>query len=426
MKLLRFVQVGDIHYPDTSSTALLDYKDGSFPEAIASQAAPIPLQSVFRDVIRQIQDGVNGILLHGDLTSKGDLSSYINCVDLIKRIIFLENNENLNGAIKLHVVPGNHDVNRSLSVNSEGNFFKKFLPLKECWDNISPDIFCIDKPLITDFPVGNSFKLSLISLNSCIGCGEKRFLPSQIADKLVSIFNNYSREVGKDNAWELLSEDLDTPAFSNDDIDRICNYLNDNNIDIAIVSSHHNILPQALTRISLYSEVINAGLVRSRLSRISMPVIYCHGHIHDKPIELVKSSRRDCAPLICVAAPKADEGYNLINIFIGNNNRALGVFIVNYKIQRDGMVEMDKEYRIPFYSPMHFNFYGDKRIVNLLSSLNSEYKRVPEIIKSLRLKGINWQPNTIFNLISEAEWFGIVDVIDGDQEFQFWQIRKIL
>lgn len=111
---------------------------------------------------------------------------------------------------------------------------------------------------------------------------------------------------------------LDTPAFVEDHLSRLQRQVStlSNNL-IPIVMAHHNILAQATPRVSAYAEVLNGGLVRSRLSNLGTPAIYCHGHIHDDPVETVEAASVAHGKLVLVSAPALWKSFNMLGIEFG-------------------------------------------------------------------------------------------------------------
>ena len=92
-----------------------------------------------------------------------------------------------------------------------------------------------------------------------------------------------------------------------------------------------------------------------------------------------------------------------------------------YKIQNDGNIEQMRPKRISFHIPPIPKKVYDERLINILKNIDNDFNRVNEL-----KKGIKHKKNTWANLLKEAEWFGIVEIIDKDEELEHWQIRKIL
>ncbi len=73
MKFIRLLQIGDVHYPDAVRETYGDFKDLGFPSGLANLTRTNPLQAVVR---RLADQRVDGFLVAGDLTSKGNVSEY--------------------------------------------------------------------------------------------------------------------------------------------------------------------------------------------------------------------------------------------------------------------------------------------------------------------------------------------------------------
>jgi len=120
------LQIGDVHLPDHISAPLVDLKDHGFPDKVVRLATPRPLQNVLRE-LAHIASTVDAILLCGDLTSRGDIEGYDRCVDQLVPLLGLSSHP----IDSVHVVPGNHDINRTLVAGPD--LFSKFRPLELAW-----------------------------------------------------------------------------------------------------------------------------------------------------------------------------------------------------------------------------------------------------------------------------------------------------
>ena len=58
---------------------------------------------------------------------------------------------------------------------------------------------------------------------------------------------------------------------------------------LSVIVAHHNLLPQRLPRLAPYTELVNGGALRASLGELGKPVLYLHGHIHEDPIEILRS-----------------------------------------------------------------------------------------------------------------------------------------
>jgi predicted MPP superfamily phosphohydrolase len=417
---LSLLQVGDIHLPDNKAKPLVDLKDKSFPDSIVQLAAPRPLQNVLRELKRQ-SNKADAILLCGDLTSRGDIPSYEQCVEYLIRVLDLNNRP----TETLHAVPGNHDVNRNLA--DKVDIFAKFKPLELAWAKHSLPILAVSAFRSTVVSSKSNCKAQIYSLNSCVGSGEIKHLPLAIRTQLAELLEKHTEDVGEDNSFELIGETLDTPAFMLEDIDTICESIGSLDDRTApIVMAHHNLLPQALVRIELYTEAINSGLVRSRLAREPRPVIYLHGHIHDDPVESISALDMDSAPLTVISAPEIIKGFNLIHIHYGRGRYPIGCTITPFRMQRDAAVVPGRLIRVPFYGPGRApRKLRDAPLLRHLKYLSSTFEHFTDVLAKVR-QGINKniREMTLAGYLYEAEWLGLAAIVDRDESPRLWQVRK--
>jgi hypothetical protein len=79
VKIVKLVQIGDIHYPQhTSRTELGDVKDSAVAVSMAQAATAPPLVSAIREVIHFCEDNATdlaAVLICGDLETISSLPS---------------------------------------------------------------------------------------------------------------------------------------------------------------------------------------------------------------------------------------------------------------------------------------------------------------------------------------------------------------
>lgn len=353
MKSLRLLQIGDIHYPDKRNERLGDLKDESFPSGIADAAQLSPLQCVVRAVTEVQEQRPKALLFCGDLTSRGNVAAYQECLSYLSKALRL----NAYRPDNIHAVPGNHDVDRKSIDPSGVDLLKKFGEFRKAWEDIGLPILTVDAFRESVVRLGQKKAARIFSVNSSLGCGEKRYLPTKVRDELATLLAGYCSSVGLDAAFETVGETLDTPNFVAADITNICSQIQlMHETEQPVVVSHHNILPQALLRIDVYTEAVNAGFVRSRLSQLSRPVLYCHGHIHENPIEVVhKLPASESSALICISAPEFSRGFNVLDIEYGVNNIPLGCRLSRHTLELSDGSMKSVTHRIPFYRPDQLN-----------------------------------------------------------------------
>jgi hypothetical protein len=425
VKSVRILQIGDVHFPDAHLETLGDLKDAAYPAKVIDKMRLTPLTCVVRALEAEMEKSVNALLFCGDITSFGDVAGYRACLAYLSDILRLKKWNRR----KVHAVPGNHDVERGKTDAPGTDLFAKFAEFKRAWEDVNLPILTVDAARITDLIVSKTVRAKLLSLNSSVGCGEKRHLPSDIQSQLADLLDAYVSTVGLSKAFEVVGEKLDSPGFLQTDIERVCAELDalDETV-MAVVLSHHNILPQARLRVQIYTEVMNAGMIRSRLSRMNRPVLYCHGHIHDNPVELVQQIPLSTARLICVVAPELSRGFNVLQIDYGHRGYPLGCRLYQHQLQlRDGAVTRS-EIRIPFYTPdqLAVRRLGHPRLPLVLSRLPDHDIRFDDIVEAVGSSGPPISAAQVSEVLLEGEWLGFVELSNRDFAAQEWIIRKVV
>lgn len=426
MKTSKLLLIGDIHFPEVKSALQgADYKDKAYPQTLAELTIPNRLSNVAREVahLHDADKSIAGLLLCGDLTSRGELDGYKECVAYLNKVLQVST-DGVWSNNQVHVVPGNHDVDRKLC-DPNNSIFDKFIPLTKAWQG--PQARSLTVQAVRETSVGEvDFGYAIFSLNSCVGCGEKRYLPEQVREELGALLK---KELDADTAkgFALVGEQLDTPAFVADDMTTLVERIQD--IDsrrLAIVLAHHNILPQAEPRIDLYTDAINSGLVRSRLLHCPHPVVYCHGHLHTDTIEVITTPGSD-APLISIAVPRFTDGFDVLETHFGNRGLPLGCTIHRHRVQNDGgiiKVEL-KARRIPVCT-REYEKYADEQLTLILRHIPyGKYLRIQDIVQPIRSdRGKAIRSKAIASYLLEAEWLGILSIQNRIDEPRLWHFRR--
>jgi len=424
LKTVNLVHIGDVHFPEATNERLGDFKDRGFPSAVEDLARLSPLTCVARALTEVIEHSPDALIFTGDLTSFGEPTGYKHCLEYFDGMLNLKRWK----PEKVHVVPGNHDVERSKVDPAGHDLTAKFESFKKLWEGVGLPILSVDGVRSTSLvPLKSGiYRTALYSMNSSLGCGERRY-PEKVRVPLTELLNAYAASVPPDEAFELLGETLDTPAFNQAHVDEVCSSIASlDRKTIPLVIAHHNLLPQALPRIAMYSELINAGLVRSRLSHLQRPVVYCHGHIHDHPVEVISEPEFDGSRLICIAAPKFSEGFNSIAIQYSSTEEPLGCIVTSYRlITRDGQVRPNT-FRVPFHAPTHANVrHLCSPLLNaVLANLSEADLRFSELLQKLSLKG--QQKQTLEVALLEGEWLGVLALSEKQEDRVHWIIRKVI
>ena len=427
LKTLTLVQIGDIHYPEAKEARSVDYKDRSVPETLVDAITPKLLQNVIRSIANIVHGGVAGVLFCGDLTTKGNLDEYKKCVEYLKQSLGIGDKKKWKEN-QIHVVPGNHDIHRDQCDSTGHNLFGKFIPLSTAWKDINFPVFCNGAFRKTNIE-SEACKVNIFSANSCIGCGVNRFFPEPVQKALADVIREYEKSGKKDEAEMLKYETLDTPAFEKNVFPKICEEINDlDNTIMPIVVTHHNILPPATPRVALYTEPLNGGLVRKQLTSCHKSVLYCHGHVHNDPIEIVIDQKRNASQLICLSAPKLIDGFNVIIIEYSKPGIPLGCRILPYRRNGDSQYRCEHEQRIHLHNRKRHEHFCDSETSQIVGQLSGDAQRFPKILTvakhCLHRRIID---RTLANMLLEAEWLGLIkidDKNDGRDTMKFYPPRE--
>lgn len=431
MKVRKLLQIADVHYPDAKTdSAMVDLKDKAAPGTVVQAVSTDRLQSVAREICRLCESdkSIYGILVCGDLTSRGEIEGYKSCLSYLCDVCGLADRHNW-PVDHIHAVPGNHDVDRNRCMPDGSDVYAKFQPLAEAWAAMGLPILSVREARQTTL-TRDGCSVAVFSLNSCIGCGEKRSLPPKVQDQLHELLRSYMAKTALADAFALVGEQLDTPAFHKDHLTAVTEQIDElNELTLPIVLAHHNILPQAVPRIDIYTEAINAGLVRSRLSHCKHPVVYCHGHIHSEMVEIVRDPSAERGPLISVSSSCFADGFNLLEVCFGQKGVPLGLTVVPYRIQEDGRVDREEQnsVRISLRTERQHGEACDERILRILPLISStDFQRFREILDGVRRdfdKQIH--ERTLAEALLEAEWMGLVKILDRSANHKRWHIRRV-
>ena len=412
MKAIRLLQLGDIHYPDHRQESTIDAKDGAFPQGLQDLTQLNPLQAVMR---RVSQTEADFVLLCGDITTRGDIQQYDDCLTYLFQNLDLAGR----GADAIHVVPGNHDVDRSKVDPAGQDLYGKFASFAQLWENRGLPILTVKAPRETTLNK-NAVTTTVISLNSSLGCGEQYF-PLEVREEMRALLKEYESKSSPESGFAVAGQSLDTPLIKNPDIEEACEIIRFlDQATIPVVVAHHNLLPQATPRIALYTELLNGGLVRSRLSTLGRALVYCHGHIHENPIEIVQDPRSEKSKLISVAAPELARGFNLLTLEFSSKGIPLGCVVDCYRFNKTNASLDTESFRIPLQSAAN-------RLKHLPQKLEAVLKRIPQ--QGIRFTELNnaagkMPTKNLQELLLEAEWLGFLRIDDRDEAPQYWQIRS--
>lgn len=428
MKYIQILLVGDIHYPDASLD--LDHKDHGISSAFAHKLATNPLRPVLHK-LQQLADDSNAILFCGDFTTLGCKDGYAKCVNWLERALGLHSNKHW-ATDQVHVVLGNHDVDRKLCDPKSADHLAKFGPYLEAWKSHGLEQVVTTSGVRTTRIEKGKTIAQVFSLNSCTGCGEFRHLPEKIQAGIRSYLEPLLADPASSTvvASELrnLWESIDSPAFIGHDIESLVEGINaiPKNI-VPIVLAHHNLLPQKTLRIAPYTELLNSGELRSQLSSLSAPVVYLHGHIHDDPIEIIRRPESDAAPLICISAPEFRKGFLAIRIAYTSNGIPLGVEVLQHRLSH-GNTRCDdvSTVRLPFWNALHFEqrcSTASQKIFALLKGGGSRVLQFNEIKHQAVSLGLS--DNRLADALEEMEWIGLAQIRNRGESLEHWKIEGV-
>lgn len=425
MKTLSVIQIGDIHFPEARNKTIADLKDDAVSEGFSDRLAPKKLPRVFREVARIRDEFLPcGILICGDLTTKGDVQQYDDCIQYLTRCLSLGDSRVTNPD-HWHVVPGNHDVDRMSLAPGTHPFPGLFTPLNDLWTaNCPTSTLTVDQTRVTQLE-HDGCGITLLSLNSCVGCGEWRRLPKRIREQLSEEIESTLSEQAKTEQFCEIAEQLDAPAFDKthlDDVSTRIQQLGRNSVPIVL--THHNLLPQQMPRMAPYTELSNGGMLRTRLTSLGRPVVYCHGHIHEELIEVVSDPRSSGGFLTSVSAPEAAEGFIRISVDFNRDKEPLGVQIVCYELRNNGDVKDTSPVRIRLL-PANAPPPDEIRHVAEVSKSSSE--PLTMVRKRFNAEGRFGSPQlkTFRDYLLEAEWHGLVELDDRDADPKYIRVRKV-
>lgn len=331
---LRIIQVGDVHLPSAANARrAVDEKDGRFPAELRNVIAVPPTKRVFQAIYKVLEtEPVSALLFMGDLTDIGKLDGYKACARYIRNALQLGPGEAYE-SLTTGIVPGNHDIDREVA--KKPGLATKFQPLQEVLREAGLNPLPVGKPVWLQTSNGSAAaKIGL--LNSCWGCGSREYIPAEFRDAVFDAIDKAITE-GKDEKTVKAYYDrqFDTPAFSDDTITELAN-LNPRGGELLIVAAHHNLLPQRQPRLAPYTELVNSGAIRSTLSDLSRPVIYLHGHIHEDPVEVLMIPHGE--PLVCISAPAASDGFNVLELLFSKVGVPLSVRVVPWRFTPSGIL----------------------------------------------------------------------------------------
>lgn len=334
----RILQIGDLHLPSAIEySKSVDSKDSRFPPDLKRIISKPPLRKAFEKIYDLIcGSDISAILFMGDLTDYGELSGYQACASYIASSLQIGSK----GSIKdlpVGIVSGNHDVDRLLAKNPSNN--AKFSPLTNALAQVGLPRVPIKDPLWINLKDGNS-SVQIALLNSCWGCGSPEFIPEEFRDDVqTAIDTAIARGTSQREIKAYYERQFDTPAFSEETIQKLVADAQDQQESALIVVAHHNLLPQRLPRLAPYTELVNSGALRTALEELERPVVYLHGHIHQDPVEILRVPNG--MPLVSISAPEISSGFNMIELVFTRDGIPASCRIVKWRFDGAGFLKFE-------------------------------------------------------------------------------------
>lgn len=410
------LHIGDIHFRDVIKKD--NPKDNGISHDLHVIDEAIRIRNRYeiinRQLIKELHKSILAILISGDLATGGTIKSYGDCLDFFRdkiNVDFFDIGSNQ----KIFIVPGNHDIDRN-SVSDE--YILKFNHIIEALNEKGfPEIPCDDIKVDKIENDNSSCKLLVISVNSCIGCGDKRYFPENIRDIIEPFLIDYD-------------DVMDTPFISTEHIERMVDVIqSESNKDfLPLILTHHNLLPLKRKDVAIHADLINSGIVRDKLLRLNKTILYIHGHVHDDPIEIIHSPYYEDSKIICISAPLlfpieknrgSDKfGFNKIKIISGYNS-PLGCELTSYRLI-DNFMDIDKR-RIKFFKPP--KSIGkinpeDKKILQLIKSEGRTY--MSDLKNEMKTLDDKYPIEKIEKIVDRLDWLGLIDYTwdEPDSEMQ--------
>nr|WP_066564807.1 metallophosphoesterase [Sphingobium sp. TKS] len=303
------LQIGDLHLPSAARTERsVDQKDRTFSVELRNVISRQPIKTVFKRIYRMCEaEEIDGILLMGDMTDFGKLDGYRAGAAYVANALQLGKGRR-NALTFCGIVPGNHDIDRNLA--KKPSMTAKFGPLNAALSAVGLEQIPVEQSLIRHVGPSDA-TCAVVLMNSCWGCGAVEYIPAEFRDSVGPAIEAAIAAGDPKVLSAYYDRQFDTPAFSDNSIAHLVETAGKMpREEQLVVVAHHNLLPQRMTRLAPYTELVNSGAVRASLMEAGRPILYLHGHIHTDPVEVLSVPGGDA--LVCISAPAAEDGFNII------------------------------------------------------------------------------------------------------------------
>ena len=328
MQTVKLLQIGDVHYPDLlRDFPTADLKDRGYPRGVLARSVPADTRVVLARSIREAASdaSVAAVLVCGDLTTRGRLDPYEECRRWLRDACGLGDLTRW-PRDRVHVVPGNHDIDRALCRPDEVDAHRKFEQIEAAW-RADGDELTVRRLRTTRIPVLPSGAVDVHSLNSCLGCHEFRELPPAVVAALrgarrrpstlhwITSGSTRPRSIGRKSTI------LPTSSFR--PMRGPCR-----SSSPTITSCPRGFPGSTCTRSS--STAATSVAISAMCDR---GVLYLHGHIHEDPVEIVTPATADDSRgfIVSISAPRLGDGFNVIGIVFGRTHLPIGCIVTPYR-----------------------------------------------------------------------------------------------
>jgi 3',5'-cyclic AMP phosphodiesterase CpdA len=424
-QIYRILQIGDVHFPDgKDSNPKVDAKDDGISKPFVETIASNSFRASVRKVMSLLEEeDIDFVTFMGDLTTKGNLEGYRECLQFLAKGLRLDGKP-LIPSEQILIVAGNHDVCRKTAINNPA---RKFAVLNDMLDASGFQKLVemqVDHRSVLRGPSGIHF----LGINSCMGCGERRFLPSRVRD---AIFDKIDADMANphedtDAVLEDIYEQIDAPAISAETIEELVRKVEAlDRSSLGIIVAHHNLLPQSNPRIDPYTELINSGSLRSTISQMGRPILYLHGHIHADPVEIITNPTSGKLPLICVSAPAFEDGFNILEIAFDSGSTPIGCRIVPHRANDSGYIVRERHVVVPF-GGIPTRILDAQASMTASIILRRRSLTWEDLLEEQSIKQSGLDAEQIAEKTTELYWHGLVEIENLNHEPSAWRIRSLM
>ncbi len=221
----------------------------------------------------------------------------------------------------------------------------KFQPLNAALHSLGLDALPVDRSVTTSLEAPGA-ACAVVLMNSCWGCGALEYIPEEFRQTVGAAIDTAIASGDPKVLRAYYDRQFDTPAFSDMSIFQLVEAAAGIPLEkMLVVVAHHNLLPQRLTRLAPYTELVNSGALRASLTEAKRPIVYLHGHIHTDPIEIMSIPRGDV--LVSISAPKAEKGFNVLEIVFTRSGMPLAVHILPWSFDASGVLKQMERLIVP-------------------------------------------------------------------------------